>query len=77
MRLPRNLGLADRAIRVAVGIAAIALASSVHGLVAALALMFGVDAVLTGAFGFSLLYDTFDFDTRPARVRNERRPFAS
>ena len=77
MRLTRNLGLTDRAIRVAVGVAAITLASSLDGLTAVVAWVIGLDAMLTGAFGFSLLYDSFDFDTRRAPVRNARRPFGS
>lgn len=77
MSLPRNLGLTDRAIRIAGGVTAIALAGSLDGFVAVVAWALGLDAMLTAVFGFSLLYDTFDFDTRPAQVRNAHRPFAS
>jgi hypothetical protein len=78
MRFERNVGQADRAIRVAAGVAAIALASSsLDGLLAVLAWAVGLDVLLTGATAFSLLYNTFDLDTRPAAVRDAPRPFAS
>jgi hypothetical protein len=77
MSLPRNIGLTDRAIRIAAGVMAIALASALDGLGAVIAMAIGLDATVTGALGSSPLYDAFDLDTRPAPARSARIRFAS